>query len=362
MAKIKRFIECTVPVTACNLRCSYCYLIQQNRRNTLPIKFDYSPKHIGLALSRERFGGICLFSLTGAGETLIPRNVINIAQNILRQGHFVNITTNGLLSKRFDELIMFSSELLERLHFSFSLHYLELIRKNSLGIFFDNIQKVKKAGCSYVVQFNLCDEYVPHLDSIMKICLEKVGAPPQVAVTRREVGNDICLMTRSSRLDYVKLSKRFDSPLFNYGLENFNIKRNEFCYAGDWSFKLLLENGLLKSCYNSASSQNIFKDINKPIKFKAIGNNCRSPYCINSTHFMSLGIIPEIQSPSYATLRNRKDANWYSELMETALNGKLSEMNNEYSRLGKINSNATEKVKIFKEFIKNKLPLGFNRN
>ena len=33
MEKIKRFIECLIPVTACNLRCSYCYVIQRNRNS-----------------------------------------------------------------------------------------------------------------------------------------------------------------------------------------------------------------------------------------------------------------------------------------------------------------------------------------
>ena len=32
MDKINRFLECLVPVTACNLKCSYCYVIQEGRR------------------------------------------------------------------------------------------------------------------------------------------------------------------------------------------------------------------------------------------------------------------------------------------------------------------------------------------
>lgn len=27
--KIKRYIDCYVPITTCNLRCSYCYVAQQ---------------------------------------------------------------------------------------------------------------------------------------------------------------------------------------------------------------------------------------------------------------------------------------------------------------------------------------------
>lgn len=31
---IKRFVECLLPVTACNLKCSYCYVIQKSNPNS----------------------------------------------------------------------------------------------------------------------------------------------------------------------------------------------------------------------------------------------------------------------------------------------------------------------------------------
>ena len=61
--KIKRFIECFVPITACNLRCHYCYVIQENRRTEKIPQLKYSLEHIAKALSKERFGGICYFSI-----------------------------------------------------------------------------------------------------------------------------------------------------------------------------------------------------------------------------------------------------------------------------------------------------------
>lgn len=63
MEKIKKFIECLVPVTSCNLKCSYCYVMQEGRRkNQIPV-FKYSPEHIGKALNKERIGGTAYISI-----------------------------------------------------------------------------------------------------------------------------------------------------------------------------------------------------------------------------------------------------------------------------------------------------------
>ena len=47
---------------------------------------------------------------------------------------------------------------------------------------------------------------------------------------------------------------------------------------------------------------------------------------MNSSHFLSLGVIPSINCPSYADLRNRKcidGSEWYNETMKEALSKKL---------------------------------------
>lgn len=97
--KIKRFIECLIPLTICNLKCSYCYVSQENRKTQQPANFLYSPYIIGRALSRERLGGICYISMCGAGETLLAKEMPDITYNLLKEGHYVNITTNGTISK-----------------------------------------------------------------------------------------------------------------------------------------------------------------------------------------------------------------------------------------------------------------------
>mgnify|MGYP000973816053 CR=1 FL=1 len=292
MEKIKRFIECLIPVTVCNLKCSYCYITQlRDRDNKLP-EFKYDLKTISVALSKKRLGGCSYISICGAGETLIPCEIVGITHSFLMNGHFVNLTTNGTQTERFIQLMDTSLDNRSRLHFAFSLHYLELLNKNLLDVFFENIKRIRKAGCSFVVQINMCDEYIPYLDKIREICIKEVGAPPQVAATRNERTSPVELLTALSKKEYSELGKKFDSPLFNFTLKNFMVKRKEYCYAGKWSGVLNLATGEMRRCYSDTSPQNIFEDVSKPIIFKAIGRSCGSDFCVNSSHFMSLGIIP----------------------------------------------------------------------
>lgn len=339
MDKIKRFFECLVPVTVCNIECSYCYVIQNNKRSMKIAEMQYSPQHIAKALSKDRLGGTCLISLCGAGETLAQPEVPDIAACILNEGHYVNITTNGTLTERFGKLIEKCSKNIHRLHISFSLHYIELKKRDWLERFFLNVNKMKSSGASILVQINMCDEYMPYIDEIKTLCKEKLGAYPQVALTRDEESTPMKILTKGTVDNYLEQGDKFNSPLFDFTVKNFMKRRNEFCYAGDWSGTLNLQTGILTKCYANSDGINIFENIREPIPFEAIGKNCKNGYCINSSHFMSLGIIPEIKTPSYASLRNRCEANWYSLEMKEFLSGKLYENNKAYSKLRKCKIN-----------------------
>ncbi|WP_215698773.1 radical SAM protein [Clostridium sp. MCC353] len=333
MEEIKRFFECLLPVTACNLKCSYCYIIQRDNRNMKIPELKYSPERIGAGLSQERLGGICYLSICGEGETLIPEEIVHITYEILKQGHYVNLTTNGTITKRFDELMKLPIEYKERLHFAFSLHYLELKRTEKLNEFYSNVRKVKENGCSFLVQLNLCDEYEPYLDEISEICKKEIGALPQLAATRKEnnLSNDIELMTSHTAEEYLEIGKKFDSPLFDFTMKNFGKKQIGYCYAGDWSGQLNLATGKFSRCYASRIKQDIFADISKPIDFCAIGSHCRSLFCMNSSHFLALGMIPtQYKDITYAGLRNRDEAHWYSDKMNHTLRIKLQHNNPEY--------------------------------
>ena len=144
MDKVTKFVECLVPISHCNLKCSYCYVIQENRRGTTELPFRCSPEKIGKAFSPMRWGGLMMVNLCGYGETLMPNEMPDIIYNILLQGHYVNVTNNGTMSKRFDEIVEFPKELLSRLCFAFSLHYIELKKTNMLQTFVNNVNKIRK--------------------------------------------------------------------------------------------------------------------------------------------------------------------------------------------------------------------------
>jgi len=330
--KIKRFFECYIPVTVCNLKCEYCYVPQNHWKMGQMPTFKYTPEQIARGFSKERLGGECYFSLCGGGETLFPKEVPDIAAALLQGGHYVNITTNGTFSQGFDKLLAkIPSEMIGRFHIAFSFHYLELKRLHLLEVFVSNVLRMRKAGCSIVVQLNLYDGYLPVLDEIKGFSLKHFGAMPQVAATRKE-GVPISLLSHLSRDEYKKIGDQFCSPLFDFTMRNFMIPRKEFCYAGDWTFVADLGAGWIMPCYCSSGRVDIFANPDRPIKFEAIGHGCRGQYCQNSSHFMSLGCIPQLfPEVTYASLRNRPEACWYSEEMSYVLNRKLSEANEEYS-------------------------------
>lgn len=325
---MRRFFECLVPNTTCNLKCDYCYLIQQGRRTNKRASFRYPPDIIGKALRQSRVGGVCLVSMTASGETLLPPEMPEIVYYVLKEGHYVNITTNGTLTQQITNLLHRTEGYHSHLHVSFSLHYTELLRTNLLDTFFENIKNVRQSGCSILVQINLVDEYIPYWDEIKNMCIKNVGAPPQVALTRKECGSTFSIMTNLSREEYISIGNQMNSPLFDFTVKHFMVKRKEYCYAGYWSANLFLDTGIMQGCYGQGITQNIFEDTDKPIIFEPIGKHCTCAYCINSSHFISQGIIPKLlPNPSYGELRNRPNADWYSPEMKEFLYSQFEKTN-----------------------------------
>lgn len=332
---MRRFIECLIPLTSCNLKCSYCYVIQEGRRKNEKAILKYPPERIGKGLSQKRLGGISLISMTASGETFILPELPLVVFNVLKQGHFVNLTTNGTLTLQMKKLLEATEGYHDHLHISFSFHYIELLKHDLIEAFFRNIQMMRDAGCSILLQINLSDEYVPYWDEIKRISLEKVGALPQVALTRDESNGTYRIMSKiMTDEEYIEKGREMSSPLFEYTCQNFMQKRKEFCYAGYWSAKLNICTGEMTGCYGQGIHQNIFEDINTPIKWQPIGHNCSFNYCFNSSHFISQGVIPELlPQPSYGELRNREEAHWYTPVMREFLYAQFEDTNEKFGSI-----------------------------
>ncbi|MBR3755235.1 MAG: radical SAM protein [Clostridia bacterium] len=364
MDKIKRYIDCVVPISACNLRCHYCYITHNRLFDTKVFPFPKTAKEIRKAFSKERWEGTCLINLCAGGETLLSQETVELAKELLEEGHYVMIVTNGTISKSFFQISEFPQELLKHLFIKFSFQYLELVRMNILDRFFENVSLMKNHGVSFTIEITPSDELMPYIDDVIKICKEKAGAVCHVSIARDETDKDFPVLSKYSYDEYKKIWSVFDSNLFKFKSEIFYKKRKEFCYAGVWSFFVHLDSGDIYQCGYHKNIGNIYKDVSVPIEYCAVGNNCKVAHCFNGHSFLALGAIPELNTPTYTQLRNRvciDGSEWLTEDVKYLFSSKLCESNEEYSAKQKreINKEGKESVPFsikVKAAVKNALP------
>lgn len=331
MEQLKRFIDIWVPVTTCTLRCHYCYITHHRLFDKELPKFKYGVETFRKGLSQARLGGVCMINFCGGGETLLPPEMPQYIRAMLEEGHYVMVVTNATVNRAFDEIAAFPPELLERLFFKFSYHYLELKKRNLLDRFFHNIHKVVDAGASFTLEATPSDELIPYIDEMKNVALKEVGAVCHVTVARDEHNmSAIPILSKMSPDEYYQTWKVFDSEFFDYKFSVFSEKRTEFCYAGDWTLFFNLGTGVLSQCYCSLYNQNILDNPSKPIQFKAIGHHCLQPHCYNAHAFLTFGAIPEHIAPTHAVVRNRRcldGTEWLKPKMKAFMGEKLVEGN-----------------------------------
>lgn len=335
MEKIKRFIEANIDGCSCNLECSYCYLRQKNynqgRKETI---LKYPLDVISKACSVERLGGKCLFSIVGDGETLLPEEVIDLIMVLIEEGHFVSVLTNGTVTKRIHELIerLEKIEKKEALNFHISLHYPELKRKNLLSVFFENVKYIQLHNMSFNIKTVLGEEFDENLaDELKTICVKEVGAFPQIGLARRDKSDGtFSICTKLSKEDYYRLGDSFHSQLFELDSKEFNYRRDEFCYAGEWSFMLNFTTGRCWECLsNNLNAFNFFEHVDKKLPLKAVGMHCNRKYC-SCVNFQAWGIMPGHEEYSNLDIYDRPEGNWIKEPFRTIFDTKLYETNKIY--------------------------------
>lgn len=339
MDKIKKLILAVIPNNNCNLKCEYCYISQMADWEKKDKEKKYSPQYMAKCLSVERLGGIALINLTGNGETMLDRDIVEIIRCFLEEGHYVEVVTNGTIKKRMEEVAHLPEKLTKRLFFKISFHYKELVRLNMLESFYQTLNLLREKNIAFTLELMAYDGIEEKIDEIKESCIKNIGACCQATIGRsdRKKGRD--LLSSHNLEDYGKVWEKIDSPMQRFKLDIIGEKRKEFCYAGSWSLFLNLYTGDTKRCYRQPYDQNIFEDINRPIKFNPVGHYCMQPYCINGHSHLTWGDIPELDAPNYFEMRNREcvdGSNWINNDCKDFFKTKLYETNKEYSGKDKV--------------------------
>lgn len=356
MDRLKRYFDIYVPTEVCNLKCSYCYIACKGQASNIIGKIGHSPEEIRKALSIKRLGGVCLLNFCAGGETLLGEEILPIIKELLKEGHYVTIVTNGILTEKIDSILMWDKELLERVMFKVSFHYLELKRLNLLERFFNNVMKIKESVASFSLEIMPHDELIPYIDDIKEISLKNVKALPHVTVGRDESTPDFKLLSKYSEEKYKEIWEGFNSEMFDFKMEMLREERYEFCYAGEWSLSLRLDTGDLYQCVGAKKIDNIYENIFSPLHFHLVGRRCPNAYCYNCHSYMAMGIFPEIETPTYAQVRDREcidGSRWLSSKMQQFISQKFSDNNIEYIPAEKKYKIFAIGDDIFKNFIDN---------
>ena len=302
---MKYYLDCFVPIYACNFRCHYCYVSLLDNFKKMNTKFARPVEEMVRALSKKRLGDDVYINLCAGGETLLIEDSVRLIKGLLEEGHHVSVVTNGSLDKRFDEIAAFPPELLKRTFFKFSYHYLELQRQNKFEAYFSNVRKMRDAGCSFTIEVTPSDELLPYVDDAKQRCLDNLGAIPHCTIARDDRTNGIDILSKMSWEEYVRTWSAFDSELFAYKSRLYHHKVKSFCYAGAWSYYVNLSTGDVSPCNCGAVFANIYENEAMPLPQKAMGNECTLPYCYNGHGWLSLGVNPDEEAIIYTKMRNR---------------------------------------------------------
>ncbi|WP_349946259.1 radical SAM protein [Lacrimispora sp. BS-2] len=354
MAKIKRLVLGLIPNQKCNLKCEYCYISQVEAWDE-PTSLKFSPKHISKCLSKERLGGISLINLTGNGETMLQPDIVELIGALLQEGHYVEVVTNGTVTKHINKVLEYPEEWLSRLFFKISFHYKELKRLNIMDKFFDNVKAIHNAGASFSLELMAYDEIEKDIEDIKAVCKKNVGAVCQATIGRNDKRKDKGLLSKHSNAEFRAVWKSLDSDMMDFKLKVIGIKRKEFCYAGSWSLFVNMYTGESQPCYWQPYNQNLFKNPDKPIKFVPVGYTCTQPYCTNAHAHMTWGIIPELRTPTYCSMRNRKcdgGEEWLTSGCKEFFSSRLWESNKEYTKFDKFTHTISYPFRLIKWFLR----------
>lgn len=342
MDKVKKLILFSIPMSVCNFRCHYCYLSQREESyQGIHPAMAYTPEQVAKALSINRVGGKAYMNFCADGETLLVKNIDLYIKLLVKEGHYAEIVTNLTVTPVLEKILSWDRELLKRVEFKCSFHFLELKRKNLLSVFAENVNKIWEAGASANIEITPNDELIPYLDEVKAYSKLHFGALPHLTIARDDRTRKIDYLTGLPMQEYDVVWSQFDSDFWNYKKSIFGKKQRGFCYAGMWSAYVDLSTGIARQCYCGEILGDIFKDPMAPLPQKPIGK-CPLAHCYNGHALLKLGLAPDgdcdASNEGYGDIRNRKmpdGREWIVPELLAFFNSRCAESNKQLTKAEK---------------------------
>lgn len=323
---MRKYIGFDIPIShQCNLRCSYCYLNGTFDGSVLQPKAAYIPKFVRMKLSRQRIGGSALIGLCGDGETLLSEGFTQLCVELLKEGHYLHIVTNGVLVKKIQEILEEAGDYAGHIIFKLSFHYLQLKQKKLLSRFVEAVKMIDSSEASYTIELMPHDELEEYIDEVKAFSLHNFGALPQLTIGRDE-NNARRVLSRKSFREYYDTWRVFQSNMLDARMKMYLMKGKQ-CRAGDLSYWIDLTFGALRRCLFHENLGNIYLPDDKT-QFDCVGDDCPLDYCFNCHVYATLGVV-DADSPSYYEIRDRMmvgGGHWIKENMRRFLDIKLDEI------------------------------------
>lgn len=321
-----KYVGINISENTCNLDCLYCYLQLDPYRRSINLnrKNPHIAKFIRWRLSKDNLGGSCLIGITGSGETFYADGLEELCIELLKEGHYLHIVTNGLLTSKIQSLIVNAGEYAKNIIFKLSFHYLELLRRGLLEQFVETVRTIEQSYSSYTIELMPHDELVPYIDDVIEFSKTNFGALPQLTIGRDD-GNKAKLLTEMRYDEYVKTFGIFKSEMFDIRMKMY-FQKGRKCQAGSKSFFFDLYTGHINRCLFHEDVGNLYYDGIDKLELLPVGDYCKLDYCFNCHVYATLGIVPVDDVPSYMTIRDRTMINghhWIKEDMRRYLDVKL---------------------------------------
>ena len=212
---------------------------------------------------------------------------------LAEQGHITAVTTN-LNSIDPDEIAaLFPEGSRRRVLFFASLHYFELQRRGRLDHFFDHLLRLRQAGFSWQIRLCLAPEYLPVIDEIDQLCRQRTGQLP-VLTRWRDIERRDADMTALDRI-----GER--SAVYKLQKQCADVRRREFCHAGEFTVALDLGSGRYRACLAEPAAGELRpEEESGTIAFPLTpaGENCHARWCMCCSHLLPWGVIPELDPGS----------------------------------------------------------------